>query len=533
MFAMSAASCLLSGDQFLCSICQDVFTDPVSTPCGHNFCKTCIAEHWNKNVPCQCPNCNKIFSTKPELQVNTLISEMVARFRQSAQHEAASSSEQNVSRPGEVPCDVCPGTRLKALKSCLVCVASYCETHLQPHLTAPPLKRHQLIEPVENLEDTMCTEHNQLLELFCKIEQTCVCMLCTVSDHKGHEVVPLAGQKKAELQQMIQERRLKIQGIRDSVVVSRANADREIADGVRIFTKLKDTAEVVQAKVTEEIEKKHKEIENLAEVLISELEQETSALEKRRAELEQLSLSEDHIRLLQDLLSLKAAPPSRDWKDVSVCCPSYAEEVRAAINELKRMLSDMAELKALQRFAVDVRLDPDTAHPLLILSHDGKQVSLGPVRRDLPDNPERFSVDPCVLGMRLDSSRQFYFEVEVKGKIRWIVGVARESVNRKETVTIYDENGYWTLCCSKEKEYRALSVTPVELYLMSKPEKVGVFVDYDEGLVSFYDVNAARHIFTFSGCNFTQRILPFFCPSFDQGGTDSVPLTICPVNTAE
>ncbi|KAI3353589.1 hypothetical protein L3Q82_020102 [Scortum barcoo] len=110
---MAAASCQLSEDQFLCSICLDVFTDPVTIPCGHNFCKNCITEHWNITVPWRCPMCNKVFTTKPELFTNTFISEMVAQFREEAQQEASSSSssEQQVSKPGEVPCDVCTGNQ--------------------------------------------------------------------------------------------------------------------------------------------------------------------------------------------------------------------------------------------------------------------------------------------------------------------------------------------------------------------------------------------------------------------------------------
>ncbi|XP_033982712.1 E3 ubiquitin/ISG15 ligase TRIM25-like, partial [Trematomus bernacchii] len=219
---MSAASCLLTEDQFLCSICLDVFTDPVSTSCGHNFCKACISEHWDTKVPSQCPNCKEVFNIKPELLVNTFISEMAAQFRQSAQQKASSSrSEQHVVKPGEVPCDACTGTRLKALKSCLVCLESYCETHLEPHLTRAGLKKHQLIDPEENLGSRMCVKHDKLLELFCKTDQVCVCMLCTVSDHKTHDVVPLKegyegkkaelGKTEAEIQQMIQKRRLKIQ----------------------------------------------------------------------------------------------------------------------------------------------------------------------------------------------------------------------------------------------------------------------------------------------------------------------------------
>ncbi|XP_042339372.1 E3 ubiquitin/ISG15 ligase TRIM25-like, partial [Plectropomus leopardus] len=229
---MAAASCLLTEDQFLCSICLDVFTDPVAIPCGHNFCKTCITDHWDINDPCQCPNCKKVFNTKPELQVNTLISEMAAQFRQSAkQKTSSSSSEQQESKPGEVPCDVCTGAKLKALKSCLVCLTSYCETHLELHLTKPGLKSHQLTDPVENLEGRMCAKHNKLLELFCKTDQTCVCMLCSISDHKTHDVVPVKdgyeGKKlelEEEIQQMIEKRRLKIQEIKRSVKLSNEEA---------------------------------------------------------------------------------------------------------------------------------------------------------------------------------------------------------------------------------------------------------------------------------------------------------------------
>ncbi|XP_031179581.1 E3 ubiquitin/ISG15 ligase TRIM25-like [Sander lucioperca] len=106
---MASANYLQSEDQFLCSICLDVFTDPVTTSCGHNFCKNCIAKQWNNNDRYRCPLCKEGFTTRPDLRVNTLFSEMVAQFRQSAQQKASSSSSsvQQVSKPGEVPCDVC------------------------------------------------------------------------------------------------------------------------------------------------------------------------------------------------------------------------------------------------------------------------------------------------------------------------------------------------------------------------------------------------------------------------------------------
>ncbi|XP_049429437.1 E3 ubiquitin-protein ligase TRIM39-like [Epinephelus fuscoguttatus] len=546
---MAAASCLLTEDQFLCSICLDVFTDPVTTPCGHNFCKTCITEHWNTNVPYQCPNCKKLFYTRPELQVNTFISEMAAQFRQSAQQKASSSSsEQQVSKPGEVPCDVCTGTKLKALKSCLVCLESYCETHLEPHLTRSGLKRHQLINPVENLDGRMCLKHDKLLELFCKTDQMCVCVLCTVLDHKTHDVVPLReecegkkaelGKTEAEIQQMIQKRQLKIEEIKHSVELSKEDADREISDGVQVFTALKESVKRSQAELIGTIKEKQRKTEKQAEGFIKELEQEISELKKRSTEVEQLSRSEDHLHLLQSFMSLNTAPPTKDWTEVSVRPPSYEGNVRRAVNQLEETLSKQmkklfeVELKRVQQSAVDVTLDPDTAHPELILSDDGKQVKHGDVKKNLPNNPERFDTCFCVLAKQSFSSGRFYYEVQVKGKTKWDLGVARESINRKGQMKRSPQNGYWTICLRIDNEYYALPDLPFCLSLKSRPEKVGVFVDYEEGLVSFYDVDAAALIYSFTGCSFTEKLYPYFGPCNNDGGKNSVPLIISPVNQA-
>ncbi|XP_044198380.1 E3 ubiquitin-protein ligase TRIM21-like [Thunnus albacares] len=548
---MSAASCLRSEDQFLCSICLDVFTDPVTTPCGHNFCKNCITEHWNSNDQYLCPMCKEVFNTRPELHVNTLLSEMVSQFRQEAQQKASSSSsEQQAAKPGEVPCDVCTGTKLKALKSCLVCLTSYCETHLEPHLTASGLKRHQLMDPVENLEDRMCMKHDKPLELFCKTDQTCVCMLCSVLDHKTHEFVPLKeeyegkkaelGKTEAEIQQMIQKRRLKIQEIKQSVDLSKEDADREKAEGVQVFTALKESVERSLNELIETIEEKQRATEKQAEDFIKELEQEISDLMKTSSEVKQLSRSEDHLHLLQNVSSLKAAPPTKDWTEVSVRPPSYEGTVVRTVTqleetlskEMKKLLAEV-ELKRVQRYAVDVTLDPNTANPWLILSDDGKQVNHGDVKKNLPDNPERFTRYVNVLGKQSFSSGRFYFEVQVKGKTDWDLGVARELINRKGELTLRPLDGYWTIWLRNGNEYKALAGPSVRLSLQSQPQKVGVFVDYEEGLVSFYDVDAAAHIYSFPGCSFTEKLYPYFNPFLNKGGKNSAPLIICPVNQTE
>ncbi|XP_040894464.1 E3 ubiquitin-protein ligase TRIM39-like [Toxotes jaculatrix] len=515
---MAAASCLLTEDQFLCSICLDVFTDPVTLPCGHNFCNKCISEHWDVNVPCQCPSCKEVFNIRPELRVNRFISEMAAQFRLSVEQEASSScSEQQDAKPGEVPCDVCTGTKLKALKSCLVCLTSYCETHLEPHLATPGLERHQLIDPVENLEGRMCAKHNKLLELFCKTDQTCICILCSVSDHKTHEFVPVTEEfegKKAELkttedeiEHMIQKRQQKIQEIKQSVELSKKNADREIAAGVQVFTALKESVERSQDELIKTIKGKQRTTEEQAEGFIKELEEEITELKKRSSEVEQLSHSEDHLHLLQSFSSLNSAPPTKDWTEVSVRPPSYEGTVATAVNQLEKKLSGqmktlfVAELKRVQQYTVDVKLDPDVVHSKPTQSNEKEKV-----------NDEC----RCVLSKQGFTSGRFYFEVRVRWRSTWTVGVARQS-NINKLTTLSPKTGYWTVCSKWLGGYFACADPSVCLSLKAKPEKVGVFVDYEEGLVNFYDADAAALIYSFTGCSFTDTIYPFFSPCENDG----------------
>ncbi|XP_039648354.1 uncharacterized protein LOC120553727, partial [Perca fluviatilis] len=189
-----------------------------------------------------------------------------------------------------------------------------------------------------------------------------------------------------------------------------------------------------------------------------------------------------------------------------------------------------AELKSVQEFAVDVTLDPDTAHPNLILSGDRKQVHHGDVRKKLPNNPERFYRCVNILGNQSFSSGRFYFEVQVKGKTAWTLGVAKESIERKGNITTTPEDGYWTIRMRNGDEYTANDDDPVSLSLNHHPQKVGVFVDYEEGLVSFYDVDAADRLYAFTDCSFTEKLLPYFSPCTNNNGENSAPLIICPVN---
>ncbi|XP_064814547.1 butyrophilin subfamily 1 member A1-like isoform X1 [Oncorhynchus masou masou] len=178
---------------------------------------------------------------------------------------------------------------------------------------------------------------------------------------------------------------------------------------------------------------------------------------------------------------------------------------------------------------MDVTLDPDTAHPGLILSEDRKQVRYGDMKQNLPDNPKRFDTVPYVLGKESFSSGRFYYEVQVEGKEGWTLGVARESINRKKFIYLKPENGCWTVWL-RNKKYEAFTDPSVPLSLREKPQKVGVFVDYEEGQVSFYNVEARSHIYSFTGYTFTEKLYPFF---YSGATGNSAPQVITPVGVTD
>uniref|UniRef100_A0A8C1C563 E3 ubiquitin-protein ligase TRIM39-like n=1 Tax=Cyprinus carpio carpio TaxID=630221 RepID=A0A8C1C563_CYPCA len=532
--SMSSSMSSLS-EEIQCSVCLDVFTDPVTTPCGHNFCKICLNKCWDNSQTCSCPYCKETFKQRPDLKINTTLRELVDHCK-----------KKSPEKKPEVLCDICEERKLKALKSCLVCQSSYCETHLEPHLRVTRLKKHKLMDPVSNLEDYICQKHERPLDLFCRDDQTCVCSFCTETDHKNHNTVPIeeeSQEKKTELmktqkdvQLMIQNRIKKIQDIKHSAEVRKRNTEKEKAVRVELFTDLIRSIERHQTELLEMMEEQQKAAEKQEQELIEELEQEITELKMRNTELEQLSHTEDHLHLLQIHSSLCSPRNTRNWSEISMKTHESLETLRRALTQLKDTIDEKltltvsTELKWMQQYAVDVTLDPDTASPYLILSDDGKQVRHGDIRQKLPDKPERFDRCVYVLGKEGFSSGRFYFEVQVKGKTEWDLGVARESINRKGLITLRPSDGYWTVVLRNGDEYKAGTGPPVSLSLRVKPQRVGVFVDYEEGLVSFYDVESSSHIYSFTAQSFTEKLYPLFSPCNNDGGKNSSPLIITPVS---
>ncbi|KAM9335531.1 uncharacterized protein ABDE67_020520 [Symphorus nematophorus] len=647
----------LSEEQVHCSICLDVFTNPVSIPCGHNFCQSCILGYWKTSPLYQCPMCKKSFYKRPDISINTVLREIAEQFKEirvrsvegSVSEEKEDETGKTVTmerrkkedeerlleedqrqqlleelkqkqeevrrkkeKPGEtkpqqeelpplippvpqpktspppspqataqgppplpqtspppspqippspapqaspsppfssvsppsweeVLCDVCLGDgRPKAVKSCLVCLTSYCEEHLKSH--SARFTKHKLMEPVANMEDRMCPKHERLLELFCKKDQTCVCVLCTETDHRAHYTVPVEREwtdKKAQLkrteidvQQMIQDRVKKVEEIKHSVELNKAGAKREIEESMQVFSELVRSIQRTQAELVLSIEEKQRQTERWAEGFITELEQEIAELKRRNTDLENVART-DHIHFLKNFPALSTPPSVKDWSNTSVPTDTCVGMIRRSVYKLEATLNEMiekladSEIKKITKYAVDVTLDPDSANPWLQLSQDRRQVRHLGAWQDLPDHPERFDTVVIVLGREGFTSGRHYWEVQVGDKDDWYLGVARSSVNRKGRISVSTTQGYWALAMKKGQGYRVSTSPPLLLSLDPKPKRVGVYVDCEEGQVSFYDVRARTHIYTFKD-TFTERIFPFFYLYCCDKASDTI--VICPVN---
>ncbi|KAB5550670.1 hypothetical protein PHYPO_G00056530 [Pangasianodon hypophthalmus] len=173
---MAEASISVDQDQFICPVCLDLLSDPVTTPCGHCFCKECINGCWDqedvKGVY-SCPQCRETFTPRPVLRRNNMLAEVVEKLKKT-EHQAASPAH-CYAGPGDVKCDFCTGRKHKAVKTCLVCQASYCEDHLKPHYQSPAFKKHKLVEACAELQEKICSEHNKLIEIYCRTDQSFIC----------------------------------------------------------------------------------------------------------------------------------------------------------------------------------------------------------------------------------------------------------------------------------------------------------------------------------------------------------------------
>ncbi|XP_062399505.1 tripartite motif-containing protein 16-like [Sardina pilchardus] len=341
-------------ESFTCSVCLEQLKDPVTIPCGHNFCMRCIKGCWDQEDQkgvYSCPLCKHTFTPRPVLYKNPLIAEMVEKFGKIRIQTAAPVL--STAGPGDVECDVCTEKKLKAVKSCLDCLLSYCETHLKAHNDLNPGRKHSVIDATGQLQERICSEHQKVLEIFCRTDQICICYLCTMDEHKGHDTVTAAaewknkqkqlGQTQRKFQQRIQEGEKELQELRKAVETLKSSAQTAVEDSERIFTDMIHSIERRRSEVTELIRAQEKAEVSRAEGLLKRLEQEIAELKRRDAELEQLSHTEDHIHFLKNVVSVTAALCSTVSTSMTFNQSVSFEAVKESVSAVKVQLEEKLE----------------------------------------------------------------------------------------------------------------------------------------------------------------------------------------------
>ncbi|KAM4600273.1 tripartite motif-containing protein 16-like [Fundulus diaphanus] len=361
----------LDRETFSCSICLDLLKDPVTIPCGHSYCMKCIKAHWDeedqKGIH-SCPECRETFIPRPALKKNTMLAALVEQLKKTGLQ--APPADLCYAGPEDVACDVCTGRKLKAIKSCLACPASYCEKHLQPHYDSAPLKKHKLVEPSRNLQENICSRHDEVMKMFCRTDQKCICLICLMDDHKGHDTVPAAAERterqrelevrRENIQQRIQDREKDVKLLQQEMEAINRSADKTVEDSEKIFTQLIRLIQKRRSEVKQQIRSQQETEGSRVKELQEKLEQEITELKRKDTDLKQLSDTEDHNQFLHNYPSLSALSESTHSSSIKIRPLSYFEDVTAAVSELRDKLQDILREQPL---AEPTRL-PSAAEPL-------------------------------------------------------------------------------------------------------------------------------------------------------------------------
>ncbi|XP_047676335.1 E3 ubiquitin/ISG15 ligase TRIM25-like isoform X3 [Tachysurus fulvidraco] len=341
-------------DQFSCPVCLDPLNDPVTTPCGHSFCKVCINGCWDQEDVkgmYSCPQCRETFTPRPVLCRNNMLAEVVEKLKKTELQ--AASAAHCYTGPGDVECDFCTGRKQKAVKSCLVCQASFCENHLKPHYQSPAFKKHKLVEACAKLQEKICSEHDKLMEIYCRTDQSFICYLCMMEEHKGHDTVSAKAERtekqnelkeeQMKFQQMIQEKQKKVQELKQTVEFVMRRSQAAVDDSERMFTELISSMEKKRSEMKELIRAQERAEVSRIERLLNQVEQEIADLKRRVTEMEQLSHTHNDIHFLQSFPSLCVSPGCDDSLSFTVNQHLSFDGVRKSLSGLKKQVEQICE----------------------------------------------------------------------------------------------------------------------------------------------------------------------------------------------
>ncbi|XP_065272012.1 E3 ubiquitin-protein ligase TRIM7-like [Emys orbicularis] len=450
-----------------CSICLSSFDDPVILKCGHNFCRSCITQYCKDSKtapPYPCPECRELF------------------------------------REGEFQ----PNRQLRNV------------VEITKKIPEPGGKK-------------ACEKHEELLKLFCEVDQTPICVVCRESrSHKDHAVV-LLEEAALDYQEQIRSRLESLKKERDEILSYKSsgeNTSQELLKQLETerqklvaeFQQLRQFLEEQERLWLAQLEELNKEIEMRGAEYVAKLSEEISSFSSLISEVEQ-KCQQPACDFLQDIKGTLSRCEREKFQNPVAFSSDLkwriweSSQRNASLEPIMKKFKD--SLSSRQRLdKANVTLDPDAAHPRLILSADRRSVRWGDTRQDLTDNPERFDTEHCVLGCQGFTSGRHYWEVEVEmeGGGSWAVGVARESVSRKGRISLNPEQGIWAVQDRGDGYWDLTSPEQLLTFPPSRgPCRIRVYLDYERGQVAFFDAGTGDLIVTFPPASFAgERIRPFF-----------------------
>uniref|UniRef100_A0A671L3J4 FinTRIM family, member 55 n=1 Tax=Sinocyclocheilus anshuiensis TaxID=1608454 RepID=A0A671L3J4_9TELE len=512
------AQACVSEEQLICPLCLDLLNDPVTIPCGHSYCKSCITDCWDQEDQKRvysCPQCRQTFSPRPALAKTTMLAEVVEKLKKFGLLKKSKLKAAVPAGSGDVECDICTGRKHKAIKSCLVCLESYCQTHFERHEEFRSGKRHKVTDATGRLQQMICHQHEKLLEVFCRTDQQYICMLCAKDEHKNHATVSTAAERTEKerhlketlrkLQQRIQQRQKDLEQLREAVESHKT----AVEDSERIFTELIRSIERSRSEVTQRIRDQEKTAVSRAEGQMERLEQEIEDLKKRNSELEQLSHTDDHIHFLF-LFSL-------DDVRESVCQLTQKLE-DFCTEEMKKILGKDSSvylcftLCLLIPTVTHIDIGSRTSEDFLQLLSYNQLVTYTDTTQPYPDHPDRFDICFQVL-CRENLCGFCYWELEWSGNVGVGISVSYKTISRKgsgkECVFGCNDQS-WSLSCSPSSFSFWHNNKETELPVPSSCRRIRVYVDHSAGTLSFYSVSDTMNPIHTVQTTFTQPLYPGF-----------------------